>query len=233
DCVDLTPQVREDILLEFPWHPLCDPECRGLPGTSIGKSRDSSSSGKSGMDLSAWAKLNNHLRADAERHAKDGPWSVTTERPQGIALDIHDFYSEAPYWWPQDGDPNAPYVRRDGQTNPNRFVANKNALVAMSDAVFTLGTAAYLLDDPPYAQRPARDINTWFINPKTRMNPHMDHSQAIRNFNNGRGAGIVDGRAFIRTIQGMEFLAQTGNWDPKEQAAVKKWFQDYLHWLTT
>jgi hypothetical protein len=174
-----------------------------------------------------------HLRADAERYAKEGPWSVTTERPQGIALDIHDFYSEAPYWWPQDGDPNAPYVRRDGQTNPNRFVANKNALVALSDAVFTLGTAAYLLDDPHYAQRAARDINTWFINPKSRMNPHMDHSQAIRNFNNGRGAGIVDGRAFIRAIQGMEFLAQTGNWDPKEQTAVKKWFQDYLHWLTT
>jgi uncharacterized protein len=31
DCVDLTPYVREDILLEFPRHPLCDPECRGLP----------------------------------------------------------------------------------------------------------------------------------------------------------------------------------------------------------
>jgi hypothetical protein len=174
-----------------------------------------------------------HLRADAERRLKEGPWSVTAERPQGIAMDVHDFYSEAPYWWPQDGDPKAPYVRRDGQTNPNRFVANKNALVSMSDAVFALGTAAYLLDDPHYAQRAARDINTWFINPKSRMNPHMDYSQAIRNFNSGRGAGIVDGRVFIRAIQGMEFLAQTGNWDPKDQAAVKKWFQDYLHWLTT
>ena len=111
------------------------------------------------------------LRADAERHMKEGPWSVTTERPQGIAMDIHEFYSEAPYWWPQDGDPKAPYVRRDGQTNPNRFVANKNALTAMSDAVFTLGTAAYLLDDPRYAQRAARDIHTWFINPKSRMTP--------------------------------------------------------------
>src|SRR5205085_6059747 len=37
DCVDLTPFVREDILLEFPQHPLCDPECRGLPKTSIGQ----------------------------------------------------------------------------------------------------------------------------------------------------------------------------------------------------
>ena len=58
DCVDLTPYVREDILLELPRHPLCDPECRGLPGTSIGKSQKSSGSGQTGADLSAWAELN-------------------------------------------------------------------------------------------------------------------------------------------------------------------------------
>ncbi len=47
-------------------------------------------------------------------------------------------------------------IRKDGQTNPNRFNANKAALNAMCDAVFTLGTAAFLLDDPRYAQRAAR-----------------------------------------------------------------------------
>ena len=31
DCVDLTPYLREDILLAFPQHPLCEPDCRGLP----------------------------------------------------------------------------------------------------------------------------------------------------------------------------------------------------------
>jgi len=30
DCVDLTPYVREDMLLEFPQHPLCKPDCGGL-----------------------------------------------------------------------------------------------------------------------------------------------------------------------------------------------------------
>jgi uncharacterized protein len=30
DSVDLTPFVREDMLLEFPQHPLCKPECVGL-----------------------------------------------------------------------------------------------------------------------------------------------------------------------------------------------------------
>jgi uncharacterized protein len=30
DCVDLTPFVREDMLLNFPQHPLCKTDCAGL-----------------------------------------------------------------------------------------------------------------------------------------------------------------------------------------------------------
>ena len=58
DCADLTPFVREDILLEFPRHPVCNPECRGLPGTSIGKARKAGNTNPSAADLSAWAELN-------------------------------------------------------------------------------------------------------------------------------------------------------------------------------
>jgi uncharacterized protein len=58
DFVDLTPYVREDILLEFPRHPLCNPECRGLPGTSVGGSRDLSGTGKTEVGSPAWAELN-------------------------------------------------------------------------------------------------------------------------------------------------------------------------------
>jgi uncharacterized protein len=57
DCVDLTPYIREDILLEFPQHPLCDPECRGLPKTT-GKTKDNSGAGKPEAGTSAWAELN-------------------------------------------------------------------------------------------------------------------------------------------------------------------------------
>ena len=32
DCVDLTPPMREDIVLALPQRPLCNPECGGLPG---------------------------------------------------------------------------------------------------------------------------------------------------------------------------------------------------------
>jgi uncharacterized protein len=58
DFVDLTPYVREDILLEFPRHPVCNPECRGLPKTAIGQARNSSGTGKTEVGSPAWAELN-------------------------------------------------------------------------------------------------------------------------------------------------------------------------------
>jgi len=181
----------------------------------------------------AWTQEpSSRLRAEAERRLKEGLWTVTADRPKNINLDPHDYYSEAPYWWPNPDDHAGPYIRRDGHTNPDRFTANQTALNSMADAVFSLGAAAYLLDDARYAQRAARLANTWFINPKTRMNPNLEHAQAVLGINTGRSAGIIDGRVFIRAIQGMEFLEQTGAWDAKDQAAVKKWFEDYLRWLT-
>jgi uncharacterized protein len=52
DCVDLTPFVREDILLEFPRHPLCKPDCGGLEKTGQ-KNR-----GRNKLDSTAWTELN-------------------------------------------------------------------------------------------------------------------------------------------------------------------------------
>src|SRR5579872_5449426 len=86
------------------------------------------------MRKEAWTQdAVRRLRAEAEKRVKEGPWSVTFDRPPRPGLDVHDYYSEAPYWWPQPDDPSAPYMRKDGHTNPDRFMANKNGLTAMSD----------------------------------------------------------------------------------------------------
>lgn len=54
DLVDLTPYLREDILLAFPQHPLCEAECDRLPPALPGKpSKPSAQSEKS-----AWDELN-------------------------------------------------------------------------------------------------------------------------------------------------------------------------------
>ena len=57
DCVDLTPYVREDILLEFPQHPLCEADCPGLPKSIEGKTKQASGAGSGEAQSSAWAEL--------------------------------------------------------------------------------------------------------------------------------------------------------------------------------
>jgi uncharacterized protein len=57
DCVDLTPYLREDILLEFPQHPLCETECRGLPANQTGKAKRTTKPEASTQQSSAWNEL--------------------------------------------------------------------------------------------------------------------------------------------------------------------------------
>jgi uncharacterized protein len=54
DVVDLTPYVREDILLAFPQHPLCEPECKGLVDR---KDRNPGNEREPTLTSSAWAEL--------------------------------------------------------------------------------------------------------------------------------------------------------------------------------
>ena len=56
DTVDLTPWVREDILLEFPQHPLCKPDCAGLRKAGVGNARKTAGQNESVPVV--WAELN-------------------------------------------------------------------------------------------------------------------------------------------------------------------------------
>ncbi len=58
DSVDLTPSIREDILLGFPQHPLCKPECSGLPKKVIGKTKKTGDTVQTQDASSAWSELN-------------------------------------------------------------------------------------------------------------------------------------------------------------------------------
>jgi uncharacterized protein len=57
DRVDLTPFVREDILLALPQHPLCEPDCQGLPIADLGQA-SKSAAGPTEASSQTWAELN-------------------------------------------------------------------------------------------------------------------------------------------------------------------------------
>ena len=58
DCADLTPYMREDILLAFPQHPLCETGCRGLPATPRTSVRPPDGASQAEVISTAWAELN-------------------------------------------------------------------------------------------------------------------------------------------------------------------------------
>jgi uncharacterized protein len=56
DVVDLTPYIREDIVLAFPQHPLCKPDCKGLESPLKGPA--AAAQHESELTSSAWSELN-------------------------------------------------------------------------------------------------------------------------------------------------------------------------------
>ena len=168
----------------------------------------------------------------AERELKAGPWTVTKERPTNIQLPPNEYYSEAPYFWP-DPDHPGKMIRKDGERNQGRYQANRRDLGNMSAAVMALGAGAYLFEDLRYAGHAREVIRVWFIDPKTRMNPDLQHAQAIPGLNDGRPTGIIDTVSLIHCVQGMALLEKSGLWDQSEAAAARRWFADYLKWLNT
>ena len=78
-------------------------------------------------------------RADAALHEE--PVTVTATRATRSAGGIHDFYSEGDYWWPNPEAPDGPYIRRDGETNPENFTAHRQAMIRMSQLVGDLTSA--------------------------------------------------------------------------------------------
>ncbi len=169
--------------------------------------------------------------ADAALHA--GPWTVTSHRPDNVTAGPNDYYSEGPYWWPDPKNPKGPYIRKDGQRNPGRFMGNRTDLGDMCSAVLALGMGGFLLGDRACGEHAAQVLSTWFVNPKTRMNPNLEYGQAVRGINTGRGTGLIDTVSLIHAAQGIWLLDRAGMLSPSMGDPVRRWYADFLKWMTT
>ncbi len=77
------------------------------------------------------------LRNDADKALKTAPLSVAQKERTPPSGDKHDYLSLAPYWWPNpQGKDGLPYIRRDGETNPDsKRGTDANALGALGNSV--------------------------------------------------------------------------------------------------
>lgn len=162
-----------------------------------------------------------------------GPFTVTAKQRVPPSGDKRDYVSYGPYWWPDTTKPNGlPYVRRDGVVNQElRRESDVLRWYAFLDAVETLAHAHYFTGASRYAERAGLLLRTWFVDPATRMNPHMQYGQAIPGVTEGRGIGIIDTRDMGRLLDAITLLRGSSAVRPADDAAIMQWLRQYADWL--
>jgi hypothetical protein len=173
------------------------------------------------------------ILAKSARYLDENPATVTAFPAERSSGGLHDFYSEGDYWWPDPDNPEGPYVRRDGMTNPDNFVAHRHAMVRLSEIVGTLASAWIITGEARYAGHANEHLRAWFVNEQTRMNPSLLYGQAIKGKVTGRSIGIIDTIHLAEVARGAKVLGEAGVLPEADYRSIKAWFSEYLEWLTT
>lgn len=175
------------------------------------------------------------LLKDADKALDFGPVSVMEKKNNPPSGDKHDYMSLAPYFWPDPAKADGlPYIRKDGETNPEvKEYKDKEYMPKLCEVVQTLGLAYYFSGNNAYAQHAAKLVKVWFLDAATKMNPNLNYAQAMKGHNDGRGAGMIDARHFVKLIDGIGLLQGTKAWSNDDDLALKQWFREYLNWMQT
>lgn len=172
------------------------------------------------------------LIEEAKESLTEGPWTVVSKKWTPPSGDKHDYMSVGPYWWPNpETKDGLPYIRRDGEVNPERMEYDNVGLVQTANNSLTLALAWYFTGEAKYAQHSARLLRGWFLHPDTRMNPNLNFGQAIPGRSEGRGIGIIDTTGLIRVVDAALILEQSQAWSKDDAEGLRNWFGQYLDWL--
>ena len=188
--------------------------------------------GKPSVDVGAIDRERIMKAADAALTL--APITITKFHAEHSVGGPNDFYSNADYWWPDPSKTNGlPYIQHDGETNPANFNEHRMAMRQLSDAVAALGAAYKISGDERYAQKAATLLRVFFLDEATRMNPSLEHAQAIPGRDNGRGFGIIDGLHMIEIPAAIVAMEKSPAFPPELVAGLKKWFADLAEWMAT
>ncbi|KAJ6526466.1 alginate lyase-domain-containing protein [Mycena capillaripes] len=205
-----------------------------LDGSKLLDARNRLATNSADADLKAAVA---RLKAQADALLSQGPWSVTDKTVTGPGAGIHDYTSQAPYFWPSNTTDGCPYQNRDGVRNPETLkYTDHDERGQMFNASYILSLAWYYTGEEKYACKAGDVLRTWFITPATKMNPDLNHAQFIPCQNTGRSIGIIDfSQGYTSVIDAAAILASTSapGWTSSDIGAFRQWNSDFLNWLET
>ena len=177
----------------------------------------------------------NSLETKADSLLDMNHLSVMAKKFTPVSGSKHDYMSQAPYFWYDSNKSNGlPYLRRDGQRNPEiNKITDHKFLGDLDNAVRTLSLAWYFTGKEKYAEKATALIRNWFFNEATKMNPNLEYAQAIPGINSGRGIGIIESRSLTGIADAAGLLNASKAWTENDNKSLQEWYSQYLDWMLT
>jgi hypothetical protein len=173
------------------------------------------------------------IRQEADEALAFKPVSVMDKPLAPPSGDKHDYMSLSPYWWPDPTKPDGkPYIRKDGEFNPDRANYDLPRMENTANAIGALALGYYFTGDERYAEKAARLIRHWFFDPATRMNPNCRYAQFIPGVEEqDRAAGVIETNRLRKVVDADGLLAGSKAWTADDSKQLKGWFRELLTYL--
>lgn len=193
------------------------------------------------------------LLRKAEHALTLGPWSVCPKAFDPPSGDPHDYMSLSRYYHPNPATADGlPYIARDGLVNPEIGQYDYGKLSQLVHTVQLLSVAYTFSHDERLAERVAHLLVVWFIEPATRMNPHLNFAQYIPGREGvagpptypprwvegqaGRGlfvsyGGAIEGACLPLLLDALRPFQDSPSFSPALWNSLRAWFSSFLDWL--
>lgn len=167
----------------------------------------------------------------ADRMTKS-PVLTVLGKEHSFSENPHDYCSVPPYSWPDENNPEGPYVTKDGITNPLRLKYDRPKLDQLASRLQYLSVALYLTDDEKYYSAFINNIKAWCLNSLTYMTPNMEYAQVMqgRNNNKGQSYGLVELTKFTPILESIFLVNSVHTIDKSTYNELIKWFESLLNW---
>lgn len=153
--------------------------------------------------------------------------------------DRQDYLSVAPYLHRDAAQQGVAF--RDGvrtaESTPGTAESRSNdrgTLERMIHDVCATALAGSVADNAECRDHAAHMLRAWFIDPRTRMHPHMRFAQCVPGSGEGgQPWGIVDFRNLWPLLDAVTLLRRAGALSQDEQGEVQSWFAAFLDDIST
>lgn len=189
------------------------------------------------------AYLYQRLLQEAALAAQRGPYSVVDKKALPPSEDKQDYFHPPPYWWPDPDSPDGlPGLWKDGKRAPAAELYSEESddydrtrLQRMFDDTMVLALAGTSSENTDFHAHAALLVHHWFLDPKTRMNPHLLFAQLLPGGDTDQGSsrGLIEMKDMYFFLDAVRLLRKSSAISKAQDSAFREWLEEYLEWLLT